>query len=125
MVAAAGVVINDNLVLIDSYNSYRQQGMSLVDGIVKAGKTRFRPILITSVTTFVGLVPLMLERSSQAAWLKPIVVSLAYGISVAFFVTLFLVPSLLVIGHRMKVGTKRIFKRNKTEDTILRDYPVS
>ena len=125
MVAAAGVVINDNLVLIDSYNSYRQQGMNLVDAIVKAGKTRFRPILITSVTTFVGLVPLMLERSSQAAWLKPIVISLAYGISVAFFVTLFLVPSLLVIGHRMSAGLKRMFTRKKTVDSPLRDYPIS
>ena len=85
----------------------------MVDGIVKAGKTRFRPILITSVTTFVGLVPLMLERSSQAAWLQPIVVSLAYGLVLAFFVTLFLVPALLIIGHNIE----SVFKRKSKDST--------
>ncbi|NNC98586.1 MAG: efflux RND transporter permease subunit [Gammaproteobacteria bacterium] len=104
-IAACGVVINDNLVLIDSYNAFRARGMSMVDGIVKAGTTRFRPILITSVTTFIGLVPLMLEKSLQAAFLKPIVVALAYGLIVAFFVTLFLVPAFLIMGHSIKIRT--------------------
>lgn len=98
-IAATGVVINDNLVLIDSYNAYRERGIDVSKSIVKAGKSRFRPILITSVTTFIGLVPLMLDRSSQAEWLKPIVVSLAFGLLVAFFVTLFLVPTLLITGN--------------------------
>ena len=98
IVAAAGVVVNDNLVLIDRYNHLRLEGVRVVDAIHEAAVSRFRPILVTSVTTFVGLVPLMLERSTQAAFLKPIVVSLTYGVVLAFFVTLFLVPAMLVIG---------------------------
>ena len=108
-IAACGVVINDNLVLIDSYNANREKGMSKADGITKAGRDRFRPILITSVTTFIGLVPLMLERSIQAEFLKPIVISLSYGLLIAFFVTLFLVPALIMMGDGMKKNTRKGF----------------
>lgn len=101
MIAAFGVVINDNLVLVDSYKTFLAQGMSVKDAIVRAGKSRFRAILITSVTTFVGLIPLMLEKSVQAAFLKSTVISLAFALIIAFFVTLFLVPALLVIGDNI------------------------
>lgn len=113
-IAATGVVINDNLVLIDSYNAFRERGLALKEAIVKAGKARFRPILITSITTFIGLVPLMLEKSSQAAWLQPIVVSLAYGLIVAFFVTLFLVPALLIIGNKFTNRRRAFFGRMRS-----------
>jgi multidrug efflux pump subunit AcrB len=75
--------------------------MSVADSILRAGRSRFRPILITSITTFIGLVPLMLEQSSQSAFLKPTVISLAFGLLVAFFVTLFLVPAMLVVGDKI------------------------
>lgn len=97
--AAAGVVVNDNLVLVDYTNRLRERGVEHVQAIVDAGVARFRPIFLTTVTTFVGLVPMMLERSTQAAFLKPIVVSLAYGVLTAFFVTLFLVPALYSVGY--------------------------
>ncbi len=106
VIAAFGVVINDNLVLVDAFKSYQGQGMSVRDAIHRAGKSRFRAILITSVTTFVGLVPLMLEQSSQSAFLRPVVISLAFALVVAFFVTLFLVPSLLVIGDRIRASVR-------------------
>ena len=96
--AAAGVVVNDNLVLMDYCNRLRAKGMSAREAIVEAGVIRFRPILLTSVTTIVGLTPMMLERSIQAAFLQPIVVSLAFGVFFAFFVTLLMVPSLYGIG---------------------------
>ena len=96
--AAAGVVVNDNLVLMDYCNRLRAKGVKPLDAIVEAGVARFRPILLTSVTTVVGLTPMMLERSIQAAFLKPIVVALAFGVMLAFFVTLLLVPSLYAIG---------------------------
>lgn len=118
-IAATGVVINDNLVLIDSYNTLRARGHAVKEAIVQAGKSRFRPILITSVTTFIGLVPLMLEKSSQAAWLKPIVVSLAYGLLVAFFVTLFLVPSLLIIGNKFTTWRRSLFARSSPSASDL------
>ncbi len=101
VIAAFGVVINDNLVLVDAFKSFKERGESVRDAIVLAGKSRFRAILITSVTTFIGLVPLMLEQSSQSAFLKPTVISLAFALVIAFFVTLFLVPSLLVIGDKI------------------------
>ena len=96
--AAAGVVVNDNLVLMDYCNRLREKGMDARKAIVEAGVIRFRPILLTSVATIVGLTPMMLERSIQAAFLIPIVVSLAFGVFFAFFVTLLMVPSLYGIG---------------------------
>jgi multidrug efflux pump subunit AcrB len=96
--AAAGVVVNDNLVLMDYCNRLHEKGMSKREAIIEAGVVRFRPILLTSVTTIVGLTPMMLERSIQAAFLQPIVVALAFGVFFAFFVTLLMVPSLYGIG---------------------------
>ncbi|WP_066963635.1 efflux RND transporter permease subunit [Microbulbifer sp. Q7] len=107
--AAAGVVVNDNLVLMDHCNRLRDRGMEPLKAIVEAGVARFRPILLTTVTTIVGLVPMMLERSIQAAFLKPIVVALAFGVFVAFFVTLLLVPAMYAIGvdiHQLGARTK-------------------
>ncbi|AOS97573.1 Multidrug resistance protein MdtB [Microbulbifer aggregans] len=106
--AAAGVVVNDNLVLMDHSNRLRDQGMAPMKAIVEAGVARFRPILLTTVTTIVGLMPMMMERSIQAAFLQPIVVALAFGVFVAFFVTLLLVPALYGIGLDMSAGAARI-----------------
>ncbi len=113
--AAAGVVVNDNLVLMDYCNKLRDKGMAAKEAIVEAGVARFRPILLTSVTTIVGLMPMMMERSIQAAFLQPIVVSLAFGVFMAFFVTLLMVPSLYGIGIDIKMGAKRLFVRKKTQ----------
>ena len=106
--AAAGVVVNDNLVLMDYCNRLREQGMSERDAIVEAGVARFRPILLTSVTTIVGLLPMMMDRSIQAAFLQPIVIALAFGVFFAFFVTLLLVPSLYGIGIDVSAFFARI-----------------
>ena len=120
VIAASGVVINDNLVLIDAYNTRRRDGESVSEAIQTAAKSRFRPILITSVTTFIGLVPMMLEESSQAAWLQPVVISLSYGLLVAFFVTLFLVPALLILGDRFTAWRSRLVAK-----VLGRDQPTS
>ncbi len=96
--AAAGVVVNDNLVLMDYCNRLRDKGMKPLEAIVEAGVARFRPILLTTLTTIIGLLPMMAERSIQAAFLQPIVLALASGVAIAFFVTLLLVPSLYAIG---------------------------
>jgi len=121
--AAAGVVINDNLVLVDYCNKLRDRGMKPVEAIVEAGVARFRPILLTSVTTFVGLVPMMLEKSIQAAFLQPIVVALASGVLIAFFVTLLMVPALYAIGDdigrffsRLLASIKRILGFDKEKE---------
>ena len=106
IIAAAGVVINDNLVLLDFVNRRREEGAGAVQALVDAGVSRFRPILLTSVTTFVGVLPLIAERSVQAQFLKPMVISLGCAVAFALFVSLLLVPALYAVG--VEVG--RFFK---------------
>lgn len=92
MLALAGVVVNDSLVMVDFINRRREDGMALGQAIIEAGSRRFRPILLTSITTFAGLMPLMFDRSIQGQFLIPMAVSLAYGILFATAITLFLIP---------------------------------
>lgn len=96
--AAAGVVINDNLVLIDFVNRLRANGVGAFQALVDAGVQRFRPILLTSVTTFLGIFPMMAEQSTQAQFLKPMVVALGFAVIFALFLTLVLVPAMYGIG---------------------------
>ena len=106
--ALSGVVVNDSLVLVHYINSRRSEGMPLVDAVRKAGAARFRPILLTSMTTFAGLLPLMFERSRQAQWLIPMTVSLAFGVMFATVITLILVPISYLILEDMKTGLRRL-----------------
>ncbi|MEH6412067.1 MAG: efflux RND transporter permease subunit, partial [Hyphomonas sp.] len=102
IMAAAGVAVNDNLVLLDYVHQLREKGMDGARALIEAGTRRFRPILLTSLTTFVGLLPLMMERSIQAQFLIPIAVGLAFGVIFALLVTLFFVPALYGIGADIK-----------------------
>ncbi|WP_430460926.1 efflux RND transporter permease subunit [Thalassolituus sp. LLYu03] len=97
MVAVSGVVVNDNLVLLDGINGYRAQGKSLTDAILAAGDSRFRPILLTSLTTFAGVLPLISETSVQAQLLIPMAVSLGFGVIFATIISLLLVPALCMV----------------------------
>ena len=94
IVALTGVVVNDSLLLIDYINRVRRKGKSLKDAVMEAGQRRFRPILLTSLTTFFGLMPMILETSVQAQLLVPMAISLAFGILFATGITLLLIPSL-------------------------------
>jgi multidrug efflux pump subunit AcrB len=102
MIAVAGVVVNDNLVLVDYINRKREAGVELSKAIREAGAARFRPIILTSLTTFAGLTPLMLERSVQAQFLIPMAVSLAFGVMFATVVSLLLVPASYYILEDIK-----------------------
>lgn len=97
IIALAGVVVNDSLILVDFVNRARAQGYSIKDAAVNAGCFRFRAIILTSLTTFFGLVPIILERSLQAQIVIPMATSLAFGILFSTVVTLILVPLLYVI----------------------------
>jgi multidrug efflux pump subunit AcrB len=97
--AAAGVVINDNLVLIDYVRRLEREGTSPPDAVLESAVSRFRPIFLTTVTTFVGLIPIMAEQSTGAQFLKPAVLSLAFGVFFALFVSLLLVPAMYLIGY--------------------------
>ncbi|VAX05190.1 Acriflavin resistance protein [hydrothermal vent metagenome] len=100
--AAMGVVINDNLVLVDYISRLRDKGYDVVQAIEIAAEERFRPIFLTSFTTFIGLMPLMLETSVQAQFLIPAVVSLSFGVLFATVVTLILVPILYILMSRIR-----------------------
>jgi multidrug efflux pump subunit AcrB len=97
MIALGGVVVNDALVMIDYANARRHEGMAAFEAMVAAGVRRFRPILLTTVTTFGGLAPMIFETSRQARFMIPMAISLGYGILFATAITLVLVPSLYVI----------------------------
>ncbi|MGB6318196.1 MAG: efflux RND transporter permease subunit [Litorimonas sp.] len=115
MFAAAGVAVNDNLVLLDYVHKLRDRGMDGAQALVEAGTRRFRPILLTSLTTFVGLMPLLTEQSLQAQWLIPIGISLAFGVFFALFVTLFFVPALYGIGADIRRYAAYLFKGREVE----------
>lgn len=108
IVALTGVVVNDSLVMVDFINRYRMEGNSIKEAVLEAGPRRFRPIFLTSLTTFVGLVPLLLEKSTQAQFMIPMAVSLAFGVVFATLITLLLVPvSYLVLEkHILKTEGK-------------------
>jgi multidrug efflux pump subunit AcrB len=97
LVALSGVVVNDSLLLIDKANKNRRQGMSPREAIVAAGTRRFRPIVLTSLTTFFGLTPMIMETSVQAQFLVPMAISLGFGILFATGITLLLIPTLYII----------------------------
>ena len=107
VVAAAGVVINDNLVLIDRINKVREAQPDMATAVIEAAVSRFRPILLTSFTTFVGLLPIMSERSSQSEYLKPMTLSLGFGVFFASFVTLIMVPCLYVVVEDARTRLQR------------------
>ncbi len=102
LVALAGVVVNDSLVMVDFVNRAREEGLSVRQAVSQAGAQRFRAILLTSLTTFVGLAPIVLERSLQAKIVVPMAVSLAFGILFATIITLVLIPALYVILEDVK-----------------------
>jgi len=97
IVALAGVVVNDSLLLIDRVNQNRREGAGLKDALLEAGQRRFRPILLTSLTTFFGLAPMIMETSVQARFLIPMAISLGFGIMFATGITLILIPSLYLV----------------------------
>jgi multidrug efflux pump subunit AcrB len=97
IIALAGVVVNDSLILVDFVNRERRLGVPLVQAVTDAARKRFRAILLTSLTTFFGLVPIVLETSLQAQIVIPMAASLAFGILFATVITLFLIPSLYMI----------------------------
>ncbi|MCU0795870.1 MAG: efflux RND transporter permease subunit [Akkermansiaceae bacterium] len=107
MLALAGVVVNDSLVMVDFANQRRRAGDLTMEAVTDAGSRRFRPILLTSLTTFVGLLPLMLDRSLQAQMLIPMAVSLGFGVLFATFITLYLIPSAYLIMEDAIALTRR------------------
>lgn len=125
IIAAAGVVVNDSLVMVDYVNNARKEGIPLKEAVVFAGTKRFRAIMLTSITTFIGLVPIVFfETSMQAQIVIPMAVSLSFGVLFATVVTLFLIPSLYIIIEDIKTKLKRkkkvsaILNENSSTDQV-------
>jgi hydrophobic/amphiphilic exporter-1 (mainly G- bacteria), HAE1 family len=97
VVALSGIVVNDSLILIDFVNRAGRQGIEIKHAVIQSGKARFRPVLLTSITTIAGLFPLLLERSFQAQFLIPMAVSISFGLIAATLLTLLYVPALYLI----------------------------
>jgi len=108
MVGLTGVVVNDSLVLIHATNRIRDGGLGAVDAVVKAGGIRFRAIILTSLTTFAGLTPMIFERSLQARFLIPMALSLGFGVLFATVITLVLIPCGYVIQDDIQKALSRI-----------------
>ena len=107
MLALAGVVVNDSLVLVDYINRRLAEGRTLREAALAAGKRRFRPILLTSLTTFVGLLPLLVDNSLQAQFLIPMAISLGFGVLFATVITLYLIPCALLMAEDLRQGALR------------------
>ena len=108
IIALIGIMVNDGLVLIGKFNGYLKEGMAYNEALIQAGKSRFRAIFLTSLTTIAGLAPLLFETSRQAQFLKPMAVSISYGIGIATVLTLVMLPLMLSVSNSMKVFFKWI-----------------
>jgi len=113
ILALSGVVVNDSLVLVCAVNDLQDEGKTLDEAVRLAGVDRFRAILLTSLTTFFGLAPLLLEKEVQAQFLKPMAASLAFGIVFATFITLFLLPVLFIIINDIRKGIRKYLGLDK------------
>ena len=132
IIALIGIMVNDGLVLIGKFNSFLREGMKFDEALYEAGRSRFRAIFLTSLTTIAGLAPLLLEKSRQAQFLKPMAISISYGIAIATILTLLMLPLLLSSVNNAKAKLKwlwtgqvidreeveRVIKEMKTQEEL-------
>ncbi|MDQ7051004.1 MAG: efflux RND transporter permease subunit [Enterobacterales bacterium] len=114
IIALTGVVVNDSLIMVDFVNKARQQGSSIYDAVINSGTLRFRAILLTSLTTFFGILPIYFETSLQAQFVIPMAISLGFGIMFATVITLFLIPAVYMIMDDFKKYMRYVFFGDQT-----------
>ncbi|MEM7107169.1 MAG: efflux RND transporter permease subunit [Bacteroidota bacterium] len=115
VVALLGIVVNDGLVFTGKFNSFLKEGLKFEEALYETGRSRFRAIFLTSITTIAGLAPLILEKSFQAQFLIPMAISIAYGIAIATLMTLFILPIFLAFSNSIKVNFKYLLTGTKPE----------
>ena len=118
IVALAGIIINDSVVLMDRFNNLIKNGEDIFDALLDAGVTRFRPIVLTTVTTAAGLAPIIFLRSEQGQFLAPMAVSVAFGLIFGTIITLLILPSALYVLSDIRV----LFHRNKSRNELEPAY---
>ncbi len=119
VIALIGIMVNDGLVLIGKFNNNLKQGISFKEALIDAGRSRFRAIFLTSATTVAGLTPLILEKSRQAQFLKPMAISVSYGIAFATILTLVLLPIFISLNNQIKVIFRWIISGKFLEKEIV------
>ena len=102
VIALIGILVNDAVVMLDKYNRNLEEGMNMTDAAISAGTSRFRAIILTTITTFVGLFPLILEKSFQAQFLIPMAISVAFGVLFSTIILLLYFPSLIMYFNDLK-----------------------
>jgi multidrug efflux pump subunit AcrB len=113
MIALMGIVVNDSLVLVNTMNRLLKDGKKFKEALFESGINRFRPVLLTSLTTIAGLGPLIFETSHQAQFLSPMAISIAYGLMFGTLLTLLMLPALLVVLNNIKVFTYTLLSKEK------------
>lgn len=113
IIALIGVMVNDSLVFVTAMNGYLKEGMLFKDAVLEAGRSRFRPILLTTFTTVAGLAPLIFETSFQAQFLVPMAIAVAYGLLIATYTTLVVLPVMLTILNRLRVYSTWLWEGEK------------
>jgi multidrug efflux pump subunit AcrB len=121
IVALSGIVVNDSLILIDFINRTERSGVDVETAVVESGKVRFRPVLLTSITTIAGLLPILLERSFQAQFIIPMAVSICFGLLAATVLTLLYVPALYLIVRDVRNSVVSIFQRAEERPQLAED----
>ncbi len=102
-IALTGVVVNDSLIMVDFINKAKAEGTKIMDAVIQSGTQRFRAILLTSLTTFFGILPMLFESSLQAQFIIPMAISLGFGIVFATVITLFLIPALYIVKEDIRL----------------------
>ncbi|MGE6460437.1 efflux RND transporter permease subunit [Pseudoalteromonas tetraodonis] len=121
IIAVAGVVVNDSLVMVDFVNKARAEGVAIKQAVMQAGARRFRAILLTSITTFIGVMPIIMETSLQAKIVIPMAVSLAFGVLFATVITLILIPCQYVALE----DSKRLIRKWRGKDALVDGQPAT
>ncbi len=116
-VALSGVVVNDSLIFVEFYNTKRKEGFALREALLSAGSARLRPIFLTTVTTVLGLTPLMLEQSMQAKFLIPMALAISFGLMSATVLILLLLPALIVIGDDLRALGSYLWNGDQQSDS--------
>ena len=125
VVALIGILVNDAVVMLDKYNRNLKEGMSMEDAVIGAGKSRFRAIILTTITTFVGLFPLILERSFQAQFLIPMAISVAFGVLFGTIILLLYFPSLIMYFNDIRRARWWLWNGGKTPPTKMEVEPYT
>lgn len=124
IIALVGILVNDAVVMLDQYNKGLKEGLSTKEAVLNAGKLRFRPVILTSLTTVVGLYPLILEKSFQAQFLIPMAVSVAYGVLFGTLILLLFFPPLIMYMNDMRRARFWLWRGGKQPPSRIEVEPV-